>query len=285
MQGVLKNTLRKIAEIRKDFPERNNLEGVSTLDEYIERIGWRAKVLHLWIALMAALAVIIIIATEKNLSTSHKALGFLVVLLILCAVVLFLIKRIPKGYLAENVWKVECPNCYDYIPFDNWYSKCQPDVIVHESIFIGCSNCGTKFGYGERDLRSLDCEGCNEELWFEDEYDFKNWSVLGKGQTYEELNITKDRPSYLLQIGELFLLPAALGLIFTARLFIQGYAHATPLFTLPVPPTGVLNVFWFELLFVGSMGVYFLLYVLYIIIPRSPKILIENPTYRRRHEE
>jgi len=108
-----------------------------------------------------------VIATEKSLPASDRAIGVLVVSVILCAVVLFLIKRIPRGgYLAEHVWKVECPRCYDYIPFDSWYSKCKPDVVVYESIFIGCPVCGTKFGYGKRDLRSLECNDCHEEFWF-----------------------------------------------------------------------------------------------------------------------
>ena len=72
IQGVLKSALHKTAGIREVLTEINSLEGVSTLDEYIERIGWRAKGVNIGIAVVVAFVISFIIATEKSFSVSDK---------------------------------------------------------------------------------------------------------------------------------------------------------------------------------------------------------------------
>ena len=83
IQGVLKSALHKTAGIREALAARNSLDGVSTLDEYIERIGWRAKGVNIAVAVVIAFLISFIIATEKSLPASDKTIGVLVVSVIL----------------------------------------------------------------------------------------------------------------------------------------------------------------------------------------------------------
>jgi len=171
--------------------------------------------------------------------------------------------------LNFNISKIACPKCESYIELDSWDCPCGRKISnVH--IFKGCPHCGTKYGEGAKNIRSLFCSACGQQLNFFRPYEFHNWSILAKDENTQEFKLVP-RENFLEMLGDTFFL----GLIFVGLIVF---------FEMGDPRTfsqGQRIRILIAVLILGG-GVYFLPWLAKKIYP--PKQLVRNPKYKEdRH--
>lgn len=266
------------------------MEKPGTLDDYIKMVRFSYFFEpHLFGGFLGVIIVIIIAsgvaAYNEGLPIFFKYEGFVLAFIILVSYVLYKTYNV-ESHLAKKISRVECLECLDYIPFDRW--ECPCDDKVNRSIFIGCDNCGTKYGFGELAVRSLKCNNCGHQLWFEDEYNIKNWSILGKGEIHEKKQITKKRDSLLRWYSYAFLFIGLFGLALTIFSFYRRLPSSPVLFqTKQIQLEGFEEGFpvlmeW--LMLIGGLGGSLIFYIMYRLAGAPPKFLVKNPKYRSRDD-
>lgn len=167
---------------------------------------------------------------------------------------------------GDQIWNILCPECDEYIPLHQF--ACEPpceEEYTDRSIIEGCKECSSRYKKEGHDaFRWAECDDCGHKLEFSEPYDFKKWSVLSKGQTWEtETLVVKNETAF----------SASWRGFFIAGLLISGVP-------LVLPDTTVRASLGIGL-YVVSLGVLLLLIhkILYGDMKRIP-----NPTFKRQKE-
>lgn len=174
-----------------------------------------------------------------------------------------------KRALGEQIWNILCPECDEYIPLHQF--ECPPPCgkeYTDRSILQGCPECKTRYRKGGPNaFRHAVCDNCGGELDFAAPYEFKTWSVLAKGETWETETILAKHDTFYSMTWKYMI---AVGFV----LLMAGYGESFPL----------QNDNWLARhggIYLSFMGIVFLLIHIFLYgeTRRSP-----NPTYKRKEE-
>lgn len=231
------------------------------IDEYIRNLYRRyiESILAMYLALF--LFALILGYYIANLGFP-KTIYFVVVIPIL--LLIWELARIRKR-TGEKLWNILCPTCDEYIPLHHF--ECPPPCgkeYKDRSIIEGCPECKTRYKKEGHDaFRHAICDNCGNTLDFSDPYDFKAWSVLSKGETWETETLLVKNDTVFSSSG---------------KEMIVG---------------GLLIIILFRLLsfspdFAMDLGIYFAsLGLIFLIIHKflyGDKKRVPNPTFKRKEE-
>lgn len=189
---------------------------------------------------------------------------------------IYLIIAYPPGYLiwelyrrrkviGVKIWNILCPKCNEYIPLHHF--ECPEPCRIeykNKSIIEGCPKCKTRYKKAGLDaFRYAICDSCNDTLYFSKPYDFKSWSVLAKGETWETKTLLIKNDFFFNALGK--------------RLFVVGLILIVFLKLDPRQPDSAIGLG----IYFSVIGLIFIIIhkLLYGDIKRVP-----NPTFKRKEE-